>query len=238
MKNTLLASVALAAAPLALAVSATPAVAQSKLGIAVVNVDAAIGQSAAAQTATQQMQVTYKANIDDINNRQTALQTELKQKQDAFEAAARAAGAKPTPAQTTALQTQYDALRRRAQEAENELQQLQVPIQRARAYVIEQIAAKLEDGFKNVMTKNKVDLLLKEGAVEAYQPSVDLTAALVTELNTLVPTVGIVPPQNWQPGGQQQAAAPAAAAPAAGTPAPAAATPAPAQPARPATTGR
>ena len=87
--------------------------------------------------------------------------------------------------QTTALQTQYDALQRREQEAQNELQQLQAPLQRARAYVIEQIAAKLPDAFKNVMTKNKVDLLLKDGAAEAYQPTVDVTASLVTELNTL-----------------------------------------------------
>ena len=233
MKKILLASVALATAPLLLAVSATPAAAQSKSGIAVVNVDAAIGQSAAAQTATQQMQVTYKGAIDSVNARQTALQTELKQKQDALQAAVTAAGAKPTPAQQTKLQGDYDALQRRAQEAQAELEQLQQPLQLARSYVVQQIGAKLEDALKSVMTKNKVDLLLKEGAAEAFQPSVDLTASLVTELNTLVPTVGIVPPQGWRPGAQQPTAgAPAAAAPAVGTPAPAA------TPARPATSGR
>ncbi len=234
MKKTLLASVALATAPLLLAVAATPASAQSKLGIAVVNVDAAIGQSAAAQTATQQMQVTYKGTIDSVNARQTALQTELKQKQDALQAAVTAAGAKPTPAQQTKLQSDYDALQRRAQEAQAELQQLQQPLQLARAYVVEQIAAKLEDALKNVMTKNKVDLLLKQAAAEAFQPSVDLTASLVTELNTLVPTAGIVPPQGWRPGGEGGAPAAAGAAPTA----PAAAAPAATQPARPATTGR
>lgn len=227
MKNALLVSVALATAPLALAGMAAPAAAQSKLGIAVVNVDAAIGQSAAAQTATQQMQTTYKTNVDNFNSRQAALQAELKQKQDALEAAAKAAGEKPTAQQQQQLQTQYEELQRRAQEAQAELQQIQQPLQLARAYVIEQIAAKLEDALKNVMTKNNVDLLLKEGAAEAYQPSVNLTNALVTELNTLVPTVGIVPPQGWRPGGQQGAQAPiAGAAPAPAAPAPA--TPAPA----------
>jgi Skp family chaperone for outer membrane proteins len=234
MKKTLLASVALATAPLFIAGAAAPAAAQSKAGIGVVNVDAAIANSAAAQTASQQMQVTYKAAIDSVNARQAALQTELKQKQDALEAAAKAAGAKPTPAQQTALQTQYTALQQRAQEAQAELQTLQQPIALARSYVVEQISAKLEDGLKNVMTKNKVDLLLKDEAAMAYQPSVDLTAALVTELNALVPTVGIVPPQGWRPGQQQQA--PAAAAPAAA--APAATTPPATQPARPQPTGR
>lgn len=236
MKKLLLATAALATAPVALAVAATPASAQSKLGVAVVNVDAAIGQSAAAQTASQQMQVTYKSSIDSFNARQTALQTELKQKQDALQAAAKAAGEKPTPAQQTALQKQYDELQARAQAAQNELNQLRQPTELAKAYVIEQIGAKLEEALKSVMTKNKVDLLLKDEAAMAYQPSVDLTNALVTELNTLVPTVGIVPPQGWRPGQQQQAAAaPAAGAPAAATP-PAAA---PAtQPARPQPTGR
>jgi Skp family chaperone for outer membrane proteins len=243
MKNALLASVALATAPLVLVAAATPAAAQSKLGIAVVNVDAAIGNSAAAQTASQQMQVTYKASIDSLNARTTALQTELKQKQDALQAALKAAGAKPTPAQQQALQAQYEAYQKRGQEAQAELQQLEQPIALARSYVIEQISAKLEAGLKSVMTKNKVDLLLKDESALAYQPGVDLTNALITELNTLVPTVGIVPPQGWRPGQQQQAPAAAApAAPAAAAPAPAAgapaATPPATTPARPQSTGR
>ena len=236
MKNALLASVALAAAPLALVAATAPASAQSKLGVAVVNVDAAVGNSAAARTASQQMQVTYKGALDSINARTTALQTELKQKNDALEAAVKAAGANPTPAQRTALQTQYEALQKRGQEAQAEIQTLEQPIALARAYVVEQISAKLEDALKAVMTKSKVDLLLKEDSAMAYQPGVDVTQALITELNALVPTVGIVPPQGWRPGQQQQA--PAAAAPAAGAPA-AAAPAAPATtPARPQPSGR
>jgi len=91
--------------------------------------------------------------------------------------------------------------------------------------VLEQINAKIEDALRAVMTKSKVDLLLKDGAAEAFQPSVDLTAALVTEINALVPSVSITPPAGWRPGGQQAgqpAAGAAPAAPAAGTPAPAA----------------
>ncbi len=238
MRNALLASVALAMAPLFVVAAAAPAAAQSKLGIGVVNIDAAVGNSAAAQTASQQMQVTYKAAIDSLNARTTALQTELKQKQDALQAAVRAAGAKPTPAQQQALQTQYEALQKRGQEAQAELQTLEQPIALARSYVIEQISAKLEDALKSTMTKSKVDLLLKEDSTLAYQPGVDLTNAVITELNTLVPTVGIVPPQGWRPGQQQQAPAAAAApAPAAGAPA-AGATPPAAQPARPQPTGR
>jgi Skp family chaperone for outer membrane proteins len=230
MRNSILSAVALATVSAgALAVSA-PAAAQVKQAIAVVNVEQAIGQSAAAQTAGQQMQVTYKANIDQVNARQTALQTELKQKQDALQAAVTTAGQNPPPAKQTELQTQYAALQTRAQEAQAELQRLGQPLELARAYALEQIGAKLDEAMRAVMTKNKIDLLLKSGAAEAYAPGADVTNLLVQELNALVPTVGIVPPQGWRPGGQgQQAAAPAAA-----TPAPAAAAPA----AKPKTQGR
>jgi Skp family chaperone for outer membrane proteins len=219
MRNILLASVALAAAPLALVGLSAPASAQSKLGIAVVSVDNAIGQSTAAQTATTQMQTTYKPQLDQLNARQTALQTELKQKEDALKAAATAAGQKPTPAQQTSLQQQYQALQARAQEAQAELNQLQQPLQLARAYVLEQINAKLDVALRAVMTKSKVDLLLKDGAAEAFQPSVDLTSALVTEINAVVPSVSITPPAGWRPGGQQQAGQPAAAGAAPAAPA-------------------
>ena len=43
----------------------------------------------------------------------------------------------------------------------------------------------------------------------------DITPAVITELNALVPSVGITPPAGWQPGqAQGAAAAPAPATPA------------------------
>lgn len=213
MRKTLLSAVAMATTSfVAFAASAAPAPAQVRQAIAVVNVDQAIGQSAAAQTAGQQMQVTYKPQLDQLTARQTALQTELQQKQQALQAAIQAAGEHPTDAQRTQLQQQYEAFQRRAQEAQQELQTINQPVALAREYVLEQIGAKLDDALRAVMTKNNIDLLLKAGAAEAFQPTVDVTAKLVQEINTLVPSVNIVPPQGWRPGGQgqQQAAPPAA----------------------------
>src|SRR3546814_9898677 len=60
------------------------------------------------------------------------------------------------------------------------------------------------DALKSAMTKNKVDLVLQPGATVSYQPAVDITNAVVTELNTLVPSAQIVPPAGWEPGQQQQ----------------------------------
>lgn len=193
----------------ALSMTAVPAAAQSKLGIAVVNVDQAVGTSSAATTARSQMQVTYKATIDSLNTRKTALEAELKTKGEALQAAVKAAAGKASPA----LQTQYEALQKRQQEAQVEMQRLGQPLALANAYVEEQITAKLGDALKNAMKKANVDLVIAPDATISYAPTVDITAMVVTELNALVPAVGIVPPAGWQPG--QQQAAPAAAAPAA-----------------------
>ena len=45
----------------------------------------------------------------------------------------------------------------------------------------------------------------------------DITAAITTELDRLVPTVNSTPPANWQPGQQGAAPAGAGARPAAGS---------------------
>lgn len=233
MRNSILSAVAMATVSAAALSVSAPAAAQVKQAIAVVSVDRAVAQSAAAQTAGQQMQTTYKAQIDQINARQTALQAELKQKQDALQAAATAAGQNPPAAKQQELQTQLVALQRRAQEAEAELRQIGAPIDNARAYALEQIGTKMSEALRNVMTKNKIDLLLKDDAAEAFAPSTDVTNLLIQEINALVPSVGIVPPAGWRPGGQGQQPA-AGAAPAAATPAPAA----PAATPRPRTEGR
>lgn len=196
--KTFFKAVALTTVPVAaLAATAIPASAQSKLGIAVVDIDKAVNDSNAATTARTQMQTTYKANIDNFNTRKTAIDADLKQKAEALQAAAKAAG-KSTPA----LQSQYEALQKSQQDAQAELQRIGQPIALANAYVEEQISAKIGDALKAAMTKNKVDLVLQPGATVSYQPSVDITAAVTAELNGLVPNVSIVPPPNWKPGQQ------------------------------------
>ncbi|WP_336959505.1 OmpH family outer membrane protein [Sphingobium aquiterrae] len=211
--KTIFKAAALALAPMtAIALAAAPAAAQSKLGIAVVNLDRAVAETTAYSTARSQMNTTYKGTIDSFNARKTALDTELKTKSDALQAALKAAGGKPTPA----LETQYQQLQQRSQQAQQELQQLGQPLGLANAYVEQQITAKLNDALKAAMGKAKVDLVVSPEAAISYAPSVDITTMVTAELNTLVPSVGIVPPAGWQPGGQQQGgAAPAAAAPAA-----------------------
>jgi Skp family chaperone for outer membrane proteins len=199
--------IAAALAPIALAV---PAVAQVN-GIAVADPENAVLQSNAWKTAISQIQTTYKPQIDQAQARQTALQTELRPLVEAFQKARSAPNANQT-----ALQTQATTIQQREQAANTELQRLTQPVQRARAYAAEQIGAQLQPAVNAAMARKKVTLLLRPEAAVQAQPAADITADVTAELNRLVPSVSIAPPANWQPGGQQGAAAPAPAAAAAG----------------------
>jgi len=188
-------------------------------GIGVADPEAAVANSKAWATARTQIQTTYKAQIDQATARRQAITTELQPLVAAYQKAAAAPGATEA-----SLRTQAQAIQTREQTANAELQRLTAPASRAQAYALEQISAKLPDAVNAAVRTKNVSLLLRPNAALFAQPTVDVTASITTELDRLVPTVGITPPANWQPGqqgGEAAAAAPAAAAPAANTRAPA-----------------
>ena len=212
--KTIFKAALLAAAPMAIAIPVA-AQAQAVDGIAVADIQGAVQKSAAFITAMNQMKTTYATQITTFETRSKALQAEIAPLVTAFQAAQKA----NTPQAT--LQTQYNAIQQKQQAAQAELQRLSAPIARAQGYVEEQIGAKLDGAIKAAMVAKKVNLVLNPQATISYQPNVDITDAVVAELNRTVPTVGITPPAGWQPGGQGAApAAPAPAAPKPTTPTP------------------
>ena len=196
------------AAPTALA--ATGAVAQVG-GIAITDPSAAVRNSAAYTAARSQIETTYKAQLDQAQARSQAIDAELRPLVTQFQTAQSA----PNP-NTAALQTQYQAIQAKQQAGQAEIQRITLPAQRAEAYTLEQIQARLPEAVGNVVKAKNVTLLVNPQQVIFAQPAADITPAITTELNRLVPTVSITPPAGWQPGQQGQAAGAAAgAAPAA-----------------------
>src|SRR3546814_16767768 len=57
----------------------------------------------------------------------------------------------------------------------------------------------MNEAIKAAMTAKKIDLLLSPEAVLARENNVDITDAVVTELNRLLPSVSITPPAGYQP---------------------------------------
>lgn len=188
-------------------------------GVAVANPEGAVAATRAWQAAAQQIQTTYKTQIDQANARRTAITAELQPLVTAYQTAASAPNANQA-----SLQSQAQAIETRQQAANQELQRLTLPAQRAQAYALEQITARLNDATQAAVRARNVTLLLRPDAALFAQPTADITPAITAELDRLVPSVQTTPPANWQPGQQQRAAgaAPAAGTPAATTPAPAA----------------
>lgn len=197
------------------AVVATAATAQVG-GIAIADPEAAVANSKAWAAARGQIQTTYKTQIDQANARRTAITTELQPLVTAYQAAAARPGATEA-----SLRPQAQAIQTKEQAANAELQRLTAPASRAQAYALEQISARLPDAVNAAVRAKNVSLLLRPNAAMFAQPTADITATVTAELDRVVPTVGITPPANWQPG-QQQApgAAPTTAAPATPTRAP------------------
>lgn len=203
--KTLLLAAALAAPAAIVSTSATAQVG----GVAVADPEAAVANSKAWATARTQIQTTYKTQIDQANARRQAISTELQPLVDAYQKAAAAPGATEA-----SLRSQATAIQTKEQAGNAELQRLTAPASRAQAYALEQISAKLPDAVSAAVRAKNVSLLLRPNAALFAQPTADITSAITAELDRTVPTVGITPPANWQPGQQQQQGA-AAAAPAA-----------------------
>jgi Skp family chaperone for outer membrane proteins len=206
--KTLFKAAALASVTLAgLTVAAPAAIAQSRTSVATADYEAAVVKSTAFTTAMTQMQTTYAAQIKAVQDRAAQLQAEAKPAVDAYNTAAKAPGATDASVRPAA-----EALQRKQTAAQQELARLNQPVMLARAFVEEQILAQLDAAVKAAMTAKKVDLLIQPQAVLAREPYVDITDAVVAELNRRVPSVGIVPPAGYQPG-QQAQQQPAAAQP-------------------------
>ncbi|NJS15726.1 MAG: OmpH family outer membrane protein, partial [Sphingopyxis sp.] len=197
----LLAATALAAATLSVSpMLAAPASAQSKTGIAVADVRVAAARSAAFTTAMTQIETTYKAQIDARDARAQTLQAELNVLVAKYNEETR----KPTPNQAV-VQAAGKAVQDKRAAANAEVGQLGQQVDLAVAYVEDQISVRMNDALRAAMKRLKVDLLLNPDAVLARETNVDITDAIVADLNAILPNVTIVPPAGYQPGQLVQA---------------------------------
>lgn len=184
----------LASASLAAAVfAAAPASAQVQGNIGVVNTPLAIAQTNALRTAFQQVGTTYQAQITTIQQRQQQIETLLTQldtnSDGGLDEAEQAA------AQST---TQWQQI----QQIEQEVGQLTNQIDLARVYALEQILRQYSPTLQQVVTQNQVQIVVAPDSIIYAVPAADMTAKVVTALNTAVPSVQTTPPAGWQPSRQ------------------------------------
>ncbi|WP_205518110.1 OmpH family outer membrane protein [Sphingorhabdus sp. Alg239-R122] len=175
--------------------------AQSRQAMATAQVQSALVQSNAYRAAEQQINTAYAADIQQTQTRATALDAEMKPFVDAYNAAASQPGATQE-----SIRPQAQALQQKRAAGQQELSRLQSRVSLARTYVIEQIDMRLADAVRAAMKAQKVDMLISPEAIIAREPYVDITPAIVAQLNTLVPSVNAIPPAGYQPGSIRAAA--------------------------------
>ncbi|MFN4019927.1 MAG: OmpH family outer membrane protein [Erythrobacter sp.] len=172
------------------ALAAMPAQAQVEGRIATVDIARAVLGTTAFQTAYEQVNQTYSQQNElrrtKAQERQTLLATfdtnGDKQVDDAELAA------KQKSPDFTKLQT-----------LEQEIQALTNQIDAARVYAVEQVITQYGAALQEVVTKQQIKIVLDPGSLLYVVPEADVTAQITTALNAKVPSVGIVPPQGWQP---------------------------------------
>ncbi|WP_287978276.1 OmpH family outer membrane protein [Sphingomonas sp.] len=192
MTKTSLAALAGAAAALV----AGGAMAQTA-GIATVQPDAVILSAKAFDAANQQISTTYKSQLDQASQQQTALNTQLRALLDTNK------DGQVSQAELQAAQTPNSAIGnqvRAAQEkAEPQIESLQRPATLAQAYAIEQISQKYDAALRAVVTAKKINIVLTPGAIQYAPASTDVTRDVIAEIDRSTPTVPVTPPANWQP---------------------------------------
>lgn len=189
----------LAAAGLALTalspIVAAPAAAQVVKGIGVVSLPAVVANSNAYKTAETQRPVTYKPQIDQAEARRAALSSQLTPLVDKFNKDRQANPNNPALAQQAATIQQLQ------QAGQQELQQLVAPIALSQAYVTEQIEEKLDAAVQNAAKKKNIQLIIDptQGSVLYADAAYNITQDVLNELNALLPSAQLVPPQGWVP---------------------------------------
>jgi Skp family chaperone for outer membrane proteins len=144
-------------------------------------------------TACKAAQTQLQAQASSIQERAKALGTPLQTEAEAIQ---KAAGGKAPDA---ALQARIQALQTKEGTANQEIQGRQQTFQRNRAYVAQQINAKLDPIITSVMQKRGANIAVDRGATLAAATSVDVTADVLAQLNAQLPSVSVTAPAQAQP---------------------------------------
>ena len=172
------------------AVTAAPIAAQVQGNIATVNAPGAIMGTNAFSTAYQQINTTYKLQLDTIQQRNEERQTLLQQLDTNNDR-------QVDDAELEAAQG--SATTQRIQQIEQEVNQLNNQVQSARVYAIEQIMVQYGPSLQEVVQQQQIQMIVAPDSVVYAPEQADITPQVVAALNAKLSAVNIVPPQGWQP---------------------------------------
>ncbi len=202
MRNTkiLIAALAVAGASIGAGTAAAQALTDAK--VAVVDVERVMRECTACVAANTQLQAQRTALQTFATQQGQPLQTE----QTALETAVRAAAGKPD----AALQTRVQAFQTKAQAAQRQVSEREQTFQRNVQFVQQQVAQKMVPVIQQISQQRGASITVARDNVLFAATTIDITTAVLTTLNTQLPSVSVTaPPPAAQPG--QPAAQPAPA---------------------------
>lgn len=179
------------------AAAAAAAAAKVVPGLAVVNAPEVLAATNAFKAATAERQTTYKTQIEAAQAREQQINAQLQPLVEKFNRD-RQSG---TVGQA-ALQQQAQTIQNLRNSGQKELQTMLAPVRLSQAYVEQQIGAVYNQAVSTAMTKRGITMVLplQQGMFFTNTAGYNMNAAVVSELNALLPTAKVVPPEGWQPG--------------------------------------
>ena len=163
--------------------------------VAIVDLEKVTTQCTACKTATAALQ----GQVNALKSREAALTAPLKTERDAIQAAVNALQGKEPDA---ALQARVKAFEQKQQQGAQELARQQNQIQRNQAYISQQVQAKLNPIYQQVMQRRGANVLVEAGNTLAAGAALDVTNDVLAALNTALPSVATTAPA--APAQQQQ----------------------------------
>jgi len=185
MKNIFIAA-SLATVAIALA----PASAQTR-AVATQAIVVDTGRIFAECTACKAAQAALKVQADAIQARQQALAGPLQTEGQALQQAVNALAGKEPDA---ALKARATAFQTKQQDAQRELAGREETFNRNRAYVGQQVSAKLNPIIVSTMKARGANVAVDPQSILAYEPALDATADVLAQLNTQLPSVSTTAP--------------------------------------------
>jgi Skp family chaperone for outer membrane proteins len=177
---------------LAVVAMAVPASAQVS-GIGVAEPAIVIAGSAALNGAYSQIGTTYQAQrtqLDQLEQQRVTLLKKFDTNNDG----------QLSEAEQKAAQTDANAANRKQLETlENQITQVQQPINLAAVYAVSQIAQQLSPAVQQVVSQGNVQLILSSDSVLYAADAANLNQKITTALNSRIPQVSITPPTGWKP---------------------------------------
>ncbi len=175
------------AAGIAIVAISAPASAQVN-GLATSDIGVAVANSQALQSGLQQVNTTYQAQltqIEQLMQQRQQLLAPLDTNSDG-QLSEEEAGAAP---ETTVTQVRTLA---------QQLAEVQVPVQRARLYVVNQVGQNYAPAVEQVMAAKGIQVMLAPAAIDFGGEALDVTGDIVAAINARLPSVSITPPDDWQ----------------------------------------